>query len=382
MSRKLKPLSLYVHIPFCKAKCTYCDFYSVVGRESSIPNYLQQILKEIDSYEHNLDLSGHQLDTIFLGGGTPNLLNPSQMERLLERLLRLAAYGGQMEIGMEINPGEATLENLKAYRGLGINRVSIGMQSFQKEHLTFMSRIHSVEQSFSTYAAVRQAGFDNVNADMIFAIPGQTREQWVADLQTLSDMKPEHISTYSLTVEEGTALSRWVAAGHVKMLEDTVDTGMYDWGRDFLESQGYLNYEISNHARPGFQCKHNLNYWLGADYLGFGPAAHSYFQSRRWWNVRNLDRYLTEIESRGTAEAGSEVIDTETARNEWILTRLRLAQGLDLEAFSRRFNEDLLMSEKQPLKKWDRELEIVEGKLRLSRKGWALADEISSYLMK
>ncbi len=376
-----KPLSLYIHVPFCKAKCTYCDFYSIVGREDSIPVYLKAILNEIKHKAQILDLSGHYLDTVFFGGGTPNLLDPEDLSKMVEMLLNLASPGGDMEIGMEINPGEATLEYLKAYKSLGINRISIGMQSFQPHLLTFMSRIHNAEKSFSTFEDVRNAGFQNVSGDLIFAVPGQTRKEWVGDLQRLVSLQPEHISTYSLTVEEGTALHRWVEAGHVKMLEETVDNGLYDWGRDYLEASGYPNYEVSNHAKPGFECRHNLNYWTGVDYLGFGPAAHSYFQGRRAWNIKNLDAYTTELMNSGTGGAGYETITDSMARNEMILTRLRLRRGLNMEEFAKFFDENLLQTKKGILEKWAGKLALVDGYLVITRNGWALTDEISSDLM-
>ena len=381
MTQNPKPLSLYVHVPFCKAKCTYCDFYSIIGRENSIPEYLKSILKEIEQKTRELDLSGHYLDTIFFGGGTPNLLEPNHLRQLLDMLLGLTQAGNEMEIGMEINPGEASLKNLIAYKAQGINRVSIGMQSFQPHLLSFMSRIHSAEKSFSTYDDVRKAGFQNVSGDLIFAVPGQTRDEWVGDLERLVSMQPEHISTYSLTVEEGTALHRWVEAGHVKLLEETVDTGMYDWGRDFLEKSGYPNYEVSNHAKPGFECRHNLNYWTGADYLGFGPAAHSYFGGRRSWNIRNLDAYMADVMNSGTGEADSEMISHSMARNEMILTRLRLTQGLNLEEFSTIYHENLLQTKKEMLHKWTGKIVVSDGHLKIARGGWALIDEISSDLM-
>ncbi|NQV14137.1 coproporphyrinogen III oxidase family protein, partial [bacterium] len=248
MDSTLKPLALYVHVPFCKAKCTYCDFYSIIGREDSIPIYLQRLLNEIEHRSQTHDLSSHYIDTIFFGGGTPNLLSPAHLDQIMERLLKLTSPGPNMEIGIEINPGEASLSNLRGYKAIGINRISIGMQSFQPHLLKFMSRIHTPDKSISTFKNVRKAGYDNVSADLIFAVPGQTRDHWIADLQRLVDLQPEHISTYSLTMEEGTALHRWVDAGHIKMLEENVDTSMYAWGRAFLEKSGYPNYEISNHA--------------------------------------------------------------------------------------------------------------------------------------
>jgi len=376
-----KPLALYVHVPFCKAKCTYCDFYSIVGRENSIPEFVTSLVREIEHKRISLDLSEFKIDTIFFGGGTPNLLQPDDMEVILQALLDLAVPGENMEIGMEVNPGEANLEKLKAYKALGINRISIGMQSFQPHLLKFMSRIHSAEKSVSTYEDVRRAGFTNVSGDLIFAVPGQTRVHWEKDLKQLVNMAPEHISTYSLTVEEGTALHRWVDAGHIKMLEETIDTSMYAWGRDYLDSVGYHNYEISNHAHPGFECRHNLNYWTGVEYLGFGPAAHSYFSRRRHWNVRNLDVYLRQVLDSGVAEEGAEDVDDSMAQNEMILTRLRLAQGLDLIEFTKSFGKDLLQTKSNAIQKWSEQLDITSDKLSVNHLGWSLIDEISSDLM-
>ncbi|MCF6237674.1 MAG: radical SAM family heme chaperone HemW [Candidatus Marinimicrobia bacterium] len=352
-----------------------------MGREQSIPVFLEKLLVEIEYRSTHLDLSGYFIDTLFFGGGTPNLLKPDQLGKIIGALLELTNSEPNMEIGMEINPGEADLNDLVAYKSMGINRISIGMQSFQPEHLRFMSRTHSVEKCFSTYEDVRKAGFTNVSADLIFAIPGQTKTHWEADLKQLVALSPEHISTYSLTVEEGTALHRWVEAGHIQMLEETVDTGMYALGRDYLESQGFLNYEISNQAKPGFECRHNLNYWTGVDYLGFGPAAHSYFQRRRHWNIRNLDQYLTFVSNFGMAEAASELINERTERNELILTRLRLTRGLDLAEYQNSFGSDLLVQRNAMLKKWTSQVSLENNHLTINQSGWSLIDEISSDLM-
>ncbi|MCF7823847.1 MAG: radical SAM family heme chaperone HemW [Candidatus Marinimicrobia bacterium] len=376
-----KPLALYAHVPFCKAKCTYCDFYSIVGKEKEIPAYLRRMIQEIENAGSHWDLSAYHVDTIFFGGGTPNLLSPAQLDMLLFALLRLTANNSAVEIGMEVNPGEVTLEALQAYKSIGINRISIGMQSFQPELLKFMSRIHTVEQSLETYKMVRQVGFENVSADLIFAVPGQTLQLWESDLKRLIALDPEHISTYSLTVEEGTVLKRWVDDGHIHMLEDVLDTDMYSFGRDLLEAHGYKNYEISNFAKPGFQCRHNLNYWTGVEYLGFGPAAHSYFDGRRHWNVRDLEKYMNLVDISGEPQDGFEDIDQITTKNEMILTRLRLSEGLSLQEYFSAFGEDLLEEKQAQIKKWDHHLRIQDGHLMIARSAWSLIDEISSDLM-
>jgi len=379
------PLALYVHIPFCKAKCTYCDFYSLAGGEANIPIFVDVLLMEIQAAREKHDLEDHFIDTIFFGGGTPNMLTPSQLEQVIDALAELfplAELAGNTEIGLEINPGEASLEALKNYREIGFNRVSIGIQSFQQKLLTFMSRIHDPAQSMQTFQHARAAGFNNISGDLIFAVPGQTREMWETDLQTLIDLGPEHISTYSLTVEEGTALKRWVDAGHVHMLEETIDTGMYAAGRKLLEQAGYLNYEVSNFARQGYACRHNLNYWTGVEYLGFGPSAHSFFDGQRWWNPRDLHAYVTDLKEIGTCKPEVEAIDAITAANEMILTRLRLNGGLNLAAFRSTHGIDLLSDRRDVLEKWGQELEVRDEHLRVTSQGWSLIDEISSDLMQ
>ena len=340
---------------------------------------------EIQAAREKHDLEDHFIDTIFFGGGTPNMLTPSQLEQVIDALAELfplAELAGNTEIGLEINPGEASLEALKNYREIGFNRVSIGIQSFQQKLLTFMSRIHDPAQSMQTFQHARAAGFNNISGDLIFAVPGQTREMWETDLQTLIDLGPEHISTYSLTVEEGTALKRWVDAGHVHMLEETIDTGMYAAGRKLLEQAGYLNYEVSNFARQGYACRHNLNYWTGVEYLGFGPSAHSFFDGQRWWNPRDLHAYVTDLKEIGTCKPEVEAIDAITAANEMILTRLRLNGGLNLAAFRSTHGIDLLSDRRDVLEKWGQELEVRDEHLRVTSQGWSLIDEISSDLMQ
>lgn len=375
-----KPLSIYIHVPFCKAKCTYCDFYSLVGRETSIPAFVKRICEELARAKSAYHLKDYYLDTIFFGGGTPNLLSPQQLDTILRSIHDLVAGSHETEIGLEVNPGEISQNDLHNYIALGFNRISVGVQSFQPDLLRFMSRIHTVEQSIDTFRLIRQAGFKNVSGDLIFAIPGQTRDVWLADLQRLVELEPEHISTYSLTVEEGTALHRWVTAGHVHMLEEVMDIDMYSSGRDFLADQGYVNYEISNHALPGHHCRHNMNYWTGVEYLGFGPGAHSYFASNRFWNPADLHLYLNP-ETEGSFSPEMETIDQQTAANEMILTRLRLTEGLNISEFNNRFHEDFLAGRQAILHKWSEELSLTGNRLQVTRAGWSLIDEISSDLM-
>ncbi|MCF7796684.1 MAG: radical SAM family heme chaperone HemW [Lentisphaeria bacterium] len=381
-STKKRPLSLYFHIPFCKVKCVYCDFYSIPKREATIPGFVSAILAEFDQKCESLDLSNHFLDTIFIGGGTPSLLSPGQVETLLNAVYKRFAISDSVEITLEANPGEAPSDKLKAFRHLGVNRLSMGVQSLQSNLLKFVSRIHSPHQALETFLAARKAGFDNINTDLIFAIPAQSKSQWLEDLREVIRWQPEHISAYSLTVEEGTALHRWVAHRTVEMLPEIDDAGMYLDGRALLAAEGYEPYEISNYSRPGFACRHNLNYWTQVPYLSFGPSAHSYFQNQRWWNVRSLDGYLHRLTNTLPVQAGSEVLTKDQRVSEYIFTRLRLSNGISRRDYQARFEVTFEERHGKRLAKWlQKHIVCVDDHYRLTNAGLLLADDIAADLM-
>ncbi|MCF7800408.1 MAG: radical SAM family heme chaperone HemW [Candidatus Marinimicrobia bacterium] len=383
MNNEIKtPLSLYFHIPFCKVKCVYCDFYSIPKREETIPAFVGAILAEFNQKCESLDLSNYFLDTIFIGGGTPSLLSPNQVETLLNAIQKRFAISDSMEITLEANPGEAPFEKLKAFRNLGVNRLSMGVQSLQPELLKFMSRIHSPEQSHETFMAARKAGFENINTDLIFAIPGQSKSQWLSDLSAVMAWGPEHISAYSLTVEEGTALHRWVKHRTVEMLPEIDDVGMYLDGREMLAANGYLPYEISNYSRSGFECRHNLNYWTQIAYLSFGPSAHSYFGNQRWWNVRSLDGYLLRQTKGLSAMEGDETLTGDQLISEYIFTRLRLNEGISPGDYEQRFGEPFELRHGKRMEKWlKKHIYFQDGHYCLTDAGLLLADDIAADLM-
>lgn len=377
----MQPLGLYLHIPFCKVKCVYCDFYSIPGRESSIPVFTTELIKEIDLTLAELDVADRSIGSIFFGGGTPSLMPVSSMDRILSHLRDRFQIQPDAEISMEANPGETSPQQLRNLRELGVNRISVGIQSLRTHHLKFMSRIHDPHQARQALGWIREAGFSNFNADLIFALPGQTIEEWVEDLVAVMAFEPTHLATYSLTVEEGTALERWVSAGHVQVMEEVEDLAQYNAALDLVRENGYDTYEISNHAKPGFQCAHNLGYWQGREYLSFGPSAHSYFGGRRWWNHRSLDAYLKALESNRLPQTDSEVLDEVTRRRDYVMTRLRLKEGFQREDFESSFGQDFVDVFQSAIRKWSPEYLHVGERVALTRAGMAVANEIITDLM-
>lgn len=282
----------------------YCDFYSLPEREARIPRFVDALVGEIIRAVEKA--RGWTFNTIYIGGGTPSLLTPEQLGRLTETLRDTFNLESLEECTIEANPGEVTEEQLLGFRVMGVNRVSFGFQSFDERLLQFLGRIHTPEDNTAGFEAARRAGFDNISCDMLFNVPGQSLERWQTDLAALVELGPEHISTYSLTVERGTPLSDEVARGVVRMPEEETDLAMYEWARKYLAGEGYTTYEISNHAREGRECRHNLQTWRIGPYLGFGPAAHRFDGEIRSWNVRNLDEYLRRVEGGESPTAGEE----------------------------------------------------------------------------
>ncbi len=307
-------VSLYVHIPFCVQKCRYCDFLSAPADAAVRKRYLAALVTEIRETAELLQEAGNPgspvrkdvactkgkethlpVDTVFIGGGTPSLLNPGEMELLLETIRQNYDLQETAEITMECNPGTAGKENLAAFRKLGVNRISIGVQSFQEEELRLLGRIHSAEQARVCVRNAREAGFDNLSLDLMSALPGQSYESWMANLQEAVRLAPEHISAYSLILEEGTAFWHMQERGELPAFpEEELDRRMYHDTVRFLEQYGYHRYEISNYAKEGCESRHNSGYWTGHPYLGFGLGAASYLGSCRWSHTRDLESYCSE----------------------------------------------------------------------------------------
>ena len=375
----MKSAGIYIHIPFCAVKCIYCDFYSITDRENSIPRFINAIVKEIETC--TVDVSNWKLETIFIGGGTPSLLNGRNIESILNALERKYNLAQKKEWTMEANPGEAPLERLKDFRSLGINRLSMGVQSLEPDLLKFLTRIHSANQVFETYEHARNAGFENINCDLIYSMPGQSWEIWERDLLRVLDLKPDHISAYTLTLEKGTELYQFVKKGQVTMPEEDQTGGWFLKTHGILNSHGYSAYEISNFAKPGMECQHNLHYWRIHPFLAFGPSAHGFNGSNRWGNVRSLDQYLTQIESGNTPISMKESLTQKNLTNELIGFGLRMNEGIDLAQIPERYLNQFITNLESAREKWSDVLILRDSSVSLTKKGMVYTDAVGVDLM-
>ncbi|UCH11345.1 MAG: radical SAM family heme chaperone HemW [Fidelibacterota bacterium] len=370
---------IYVHIPFCRSKCRYCDFYSLPDREHQIGRFVASLVTEIR--EAVDEVKGWKFDTVYIGGGTPNLLTPEQLGAVMQALKDTFGLEGLEECTMEANPGEASEAQLRGYREAGVNRISFGFQSFDPKLLQFLGRIHTPEDNFTSFEMARRAGFDNISCDLLFNIPGQSLKRWKADLAALVALGPEHISTYSLTMEQGTPLSEEVARGAIRMPEEETDLAMYTWAREYLAGQGYDMYEIGNHAREGRACRHNLHYWRIGPYLGFGPAAHRFDGEVRSWNVRDLDEYLKRVEGGESPVAGEERLTPVQLQNEKLAFGLRLREGLSVtEEMGYESVEAFVEVYGAKLEQLHDSVVLNADRLSLTEKGVLLADSVTAEL--
>ncbi|MFA4904988.1 MAG: radical SAM family heme chaperone HemW [Candidatus Margulisiibacteriota bacterium] len=316
--------SLYIHIPFCRKKCDYCDFISFPNKEHLIDQYVKNIIKEIHCFDFGFLIL--DLNTIYIGGGTPTLLESAHFENIISSIIcHLSLDVCHSEITVEANPGTADKQKLKALKELGVNRLSIGIQSFNDKHLRTLGRIHNSSEALQFYEDARSVGFDNINLDLIFALPGQTLEEWKVDLNLALSLVPEHISAYNLTIEEHTPFALRITDYELPSNETEAD--MYEYTIETLTSAGYRHYEISNFARPGFECQHNLVYWRNGNYLGIGAGAHSHMNGKRWSNPNCIEQYLE------TATFSRRFPDSNPDQRETIFLGLRLLDGLEVEKF-------------------------------------------------
>ncbi len=369
---------IYIHIPFCHAKCIYCDFYSVADRNNEIPEFLNLICSEIDLF-FKKNQAPWKFDTLFLGGGTPSLLEASAIEKILNTLRKYLDLSSIQEFTVETNPGEIDYNRLKDFISIGVNRLSLGFQSFDDKLLSFLGRLHSSQDCIKTYENARKAGFKNINTDLIFDIPGQTIERWEQDLKTLVKLDPDHISTYSLTVEKQTNLFKLVQSGKVIMPSETIDISMYTHALDFLKQQGYIQYEISNHSKEHYQCKHNLHYWKNDPYISFGPSAHSYDMEKRWWNINNLNQYSESIKNNKLPTQDEEYLSDKDHFNELIFNGLRMQDGVHIKSLEKYYNDSITEYIRLNTKKWNG-LNCENGFFFLDDNARLLADEIASDL--
>jgi oxygen-independent coproporphyrinogen-3 oxidase len=375
--------AIYVHVPFCARKCLYCDFYSVED-PGGIEPFLAALDREVARAARELpDLA---VETIFLGGGTPSLLTPAQVDHVVATLRAAFSVAPDPEITLEANPGTVTAETLKAYRSAGITRLSLGIQSLRDPELRLLGRIHTAADARDAVAAARAAGFDDLSLDLIYAIPGQTLRQWTSNLDEAVALNPEHLSAYALTVERHTPLGGAVQAGRLRPAPPEAEAALFERTMEVMAAAGYEHYEVSNYARPGFRCRHNLTYWAHGDYLGLGPAAHSFRMDhdrrggRRWWNVADLSEYLARLEAGGAAAGGEERLGLRELLAERILLRLR-AGGLDVAEVRTDFGYTVGAGGLLPRLREQGLLVLQDRVLRLTPQGYLVCDEIARRLL-
>lgn len=369
------PCGLYVHVPFCETKCGYCDFFSVAVKERDTAALVDRIKTELRS--RVADATRH-VRTIFCGGGTPTILPPDQLAGLLDVINDVATVDNLAEFTVEANPATVDDEKAELLLRSGVTRVSMGAQSFFPEELDTLERIHSPDDIAPSVATLRRNGIPQINLDLIFGIPGQTRETWTGSLRRAIELEPDHIACYGLMYEPGTRLTAMRTSGRIRPCDEELEAEMFDSTVDTLASAGYEQYEISSFARPGCRCEHNLIYWRNEPYIGVGPSAASCFDGRRYKNVADVAGYIRMVDAEGHAEAESEAIDTETLITEMIMMQLRLIEGLSIEAFRRRTGLDPISLFAQTLDQLtDRGLLTVsETHIAFTRRGRLVGDAI------
>lgn len=373
----MKPIAIYIHVPFCVRKCAYCDFASFAGRQDVWKDYFDALLGEIDSWKD--ELRTREVRSVFFGGGTPSLVSAAYIAAVLEQLRRYAAFSAGCEITLEANPGTLTPEKLALYREAGINRISIGVQSFDGGLLKSLGRIHTPEEAEAAVAMAKEAGFDNISIDLMYALPGQTVAQWLETLKKAVSLPLRHISAYSLIVEEGTEMHRRVEAGEAAIPDDDSVNEMQRMAVDFLGKHGFERYEISNYARPGFASRHNITYWEVEDYLGLGCAAHSLVENVRFANPPELGRYLA-----GERRLNCEERSVSDRMEEHIMLETRMVRGLNLSRWRQVFGEDFLEKRRRAIRKLENYglIEIENGFLRLTAMGLELQDSVVLELLE
>jgi oxygen-independent coproporphyrinogen-3 oxidase len=368
---------IYIHIPFCHTKCDYCDFYSITDM-SNRNRFLSSLLKEIRLYADRN--SYHEpFDTIYLGGGTPSLLNPDEIINILNVIKENYSIADHVEITLEINPGTVTYDNLRTYYLSGVNRLSIGIQSFIDEELQWLGRIHSAAEAELSFQMAKEAGYQNINLDLIYALPDQTLENWYYTLHKAISYLPAHISAYSIHYAEGTLLGNKVKQGLVKPLGETGEAKFFIQTYKSLVKCGYLNYEISNFALAGGAIsKHNFKYWNHISYLAFGPSAHSFWNNKRWANVKSLKKYIECLERNEFPLAFEENLQKKELINEHIFLRLRTFLGINLSYLQLQYDFNFMQNYSDLIKRLVKEklAKLENNHFKLTHKGMILCDEI------
>ena len=400
---EIKEIGLYIHIPFCKHKCYYCDFVSYANKKKFFKKYVECVKKEIGKYaRENRIMSEHGLEpkyvikTIYIGGGTPSLIDEEYIEDILKSIRKnfeiisnleenyeaqdeeIKNYNSQIETTIEVNPGTVTKEKLQKYLECGINRLSIGLQAVQDNLLKEIGRIHTFEDFQNVYKWAREVGFENINVDLMIGLPKQTLDDVKESTKKVMALKPEHISVYSLILEENTKLEDMVIKGKLELPDDEIERKMYWYVKKALEKHKYIHYEISNFARPGFESKHNSDCWNQNEYIGIGAAASSFMNNARYENTSDLEEYISNIENDKPSKniQLQELLDDESKIDEYMMLSLRKISGVNISEFKRKFNQNPIIRYNKILEKLIKEelIEIDGNNIRLSSKGIDLAN--------
>ncbi len=384
-TKKLRMAGIYIHFPFCRQACHYCNFHFSVSVKQK-DAYLHALIREIElqhNYFRKEETNGFlsPVDTIYFGGGTPSIMSQGELIRIFEKLSKYFAFDGHTEVTLEANPDDLSLEYLMALQQTPVNRLSIGIQSFHYPDLEYMNRLHSPAQAIQAISNAQKAGFENITADLIYGIPGLSDQLWKENMLRLIRMGVPHISAYALTVEPHTALELFIRRGSAIAVDEEQTARQFEMLQDFTSRYGYQHYEISNFAQPGFLSRHNLSYWDRTPYLGLGPSAHSFKDAQRWWNVSNTTTYIRELEQ-GRIPSETEVLGVAEQFDEYVMTSLRTMWGCSLAEIEKGWGRDRLeamLHEAAPFfeNAW---LVEEEGYLKLTRQGKLFADRIASDL--
>lgn len=373
-----KDLGLYIHIPFCVKKCEYCDFLSWNAGEEERQQYVAALLSEIESYREFA--KGYRVSTIFIGGGTPSVLLPKQMEDILQKIYEIFELERRPEITVEVNPGTVDEEKLQCYKENGVNRLSRGLQSVKDEKLRLLGRIHTYQEFVESYELARKAGFDNISIDLISSVPGQTLQEWKEELETAAAQNPEHISVYQLIIEEGTPFYEKYAEHPELLPDEETSREIYLWTGKFLKEAGYEQYEISNYAKPGKESRHNLKYWERGDYLGLGLGAASMVRNIRMSNTKDMRTYLERCDKPKTMREDVQFLEEPRQMEEFMFLGLRKTRGVSKKEFKRIFGREMDMVYEKALHKCLENGMLLEHKDRifLSEEGTLLSNMVLS----
>ena len=368
----MKEIGIYIHIPFCIKKCEYCDFVSYCNKKEYVPQYINALKKEI---KNNINKE-YKITTIYIGGGTPSSIEENYIADIIETIKlnmndeNLKEFKN-VEVTIEVNPGTVTEKKLETYKEIGINRLSIGLQETHNELLKSIGRIHTYEEFLKTYNLARKIGFNNINVDLMIALPNQTIQDIKENLEKIIKLNPEHISVYSLILEEGTPFYNKYNENKIRLPDEELERNMYWYVKNTLENNGYIHYEISNFSKKGFESKHNMNCWNQEEYLGFGVAAHSYNNKIRYSNTNSIEEYI-----KGSNKIIHEKQTLEDMQKEYMLLGLRKIEGINIQKFKNKFAQNPIFIFREQLSKLvDEELIIVDGnEIKLTNKGLDLAN--------